>query len=58
MLYVLMTAAYGMQLWVPVDKLEQWKAAQEDKSPERKERRKALCSRILEAMDKLKAQGK
>ena len=50
----LMTAANGMQVRVPADKLEAWEAAQADQSEEAKKRRELMTSKVLERMEQLK----
>ena len=50
---ILMTAANGMQVWVPEDKLEQWQRAQADRSPEAKKRRELARSRVMSLLNRL-----
>ena len=50
---VLMTAANGMQVWIPESRLEQWQAAQaaQRRDPQRGEQsRKELASKIASAL--------
>lgn len=54
---VLRTAANGMQVWVPTDRLEAWEAAQKDQSPEAKERRSSLSSAIKSELLKLREEA-
>jgi hypothetical protein len=50
----LRTAANGMQVWVPADKLEAWEAAQADQSEEAQKRRERMTAKILERMEQIK----
>ena len=50
----LMTAANGMEVWVPEEKLEAWEAAQRDKSPEARARRQKLAQQIKDRLSSLK----
>ena len=54
---VLRTASNGMQVWVPVDRLEAWEKAQADQSPEAEERRSSRSSKILSALRSLHEQA-
>ena len=54
---VLRTAANGMQVWVPEDRLESWEMAQKDQSEEAKERRSRLASAIKSELLRLREQA-
>ena len=50
---LLMTAANGMQVWIPESRLEQWQAAQaaqQRNTQERRESRSELSSKIASAL--------
>jgi hypothetical protein len=53
----LMTAANGMQVWVPEDKLEAWQAAQSEESYEAKRKRELTTEKILEHMDQIRRES-
>ena len=55
---VLRTAANGMQVWVPTDRLEAWEAAQKDQSPEAQKRRSGLSSFILSELTRLRDEAR
>ena len=54
---VLRTAANGMQVWVPADRLEEWEKAQADQSPEAKERRSLLSSAIMSRLSSMRGKA-
>ena len=54
---VLMTAANGMKVWVPLDKLEEWKAAQADQSPEAIQRRQTRAKEMLSFLSTLSSKA-
>lgn len=54
---VLRTAANGMQVWVPVDRLEAWEAAQKDQSPEAEARRSSLSSAIMSRLEAMNSRA-
>lgn len=54
----LMTAANGMQVWVPEDKLEAWQAAQADQSDEARRQRELITAKILERMEQIRKESK
>ena len=55
---VLRTATNGMQVWVPVNRLEAWEAAQKDQSPEAQQRRSSLASAIKSELLKLRDEAR
>lgn len=55
---VLRTAANGMEVWVPVDKLEAWEKAQADNSPEAEQRREARVQAMLKMLNALSSHRK
>lgn len=57
---VLMTAASGRKVWVPVDRLEDWKKAQADRSIEMRRENQTLTEKALSMLSQLskEAQGK
>ena len=55
---VLRTAANGMQVWVPTDRLEAWEKAQADQSPEAQRRRSSISSAIKSELLKLRDEAR
>lgn len=51
---VLRTAANGMEVWVPVSRLETWEQAQKDQSPEAKAERESMTSKIMSRLSALR----
>ena len=53
---VLRTAANGMRVGVPVDRLAAWEKAQADQSPEAEEAAKSLSSSLMSKLSELRRQ--